>query len=119
MKKTPSKLFYKIGEVCRITGVEAHVLRYWESAFPRLKPVKNRAGQRIYTQNDLNLVQYIKALLYEKRFTIAGANAKLKEEGWGNQQDMALFTDTQDARKSVALSEIKMQLDEITEILDK
>lgn len=119
MKKTPSKLFYKIGEVCKVTGVESHVLRYWESAFPRLKPVKNRAGQRIYTQNDLNLVQYIKELLYGRRFTIAGANAKLKEEGWGNKQDMSLFTDTQEARKNVALSEIKMQLDEITAILDR
>jgi len=119
MKKTPSKLFYKIGEVCRITGVESHVLRYWENAFPRLRPVKNRAGQRIYTQNDLTLVQYIKELLYGRRFTIAGANAKLKEEGLGNKQDMPLFTDTLDARKNVALSEIKMQLDEITEILDR
>ena len=98
MKKTPSKLFYRIGEVCKVTGVESHVLRYWESAFPRLKPVKNRAGQRIYTQDDLNLVQYIKELLYEKRFTIAGANSRLEEEGWGNKQEMALFTDTQDAR---------------------
>jgi len=119
MKKKPSKLFYKIGEVCRITGVESHVLRYWESAFPRLKPIKNRAGQRIYTQEDLNLVQYIKELLYEKRFTIAGANAKLREEGWGNRQDMALFTDTMDSRKALAINEIKVRLDEITAILDR
>lgn len=119
MKKNPSKLFYKIGEVCRITGVESHVLRYWESAFPRLSPVKNRAGQRIYTEEDLTLIQHIRELLYEKRFTIAGANAKLQEEGWGNSKEMALFTDTQQSRKQLALNEIKVQLDEITEILDK
>ena len=119
MKKNPSKLFYRIGEVCRITGVEPHVLRYWESAFPRLKPVKNRAGQRIYTEDDLNLVQYIKLLLYEKRFTIAGANARLREEGWGDRQEMALFTDTQEARNRLAISEIKIHLDKISTILDK
>jgi len=119
MKKTHSKLFYKIGEVCRITGIESHVLRYWESVFPRLKPVKSRGGQRIYTQEDLNLVQYIKELLHEKRFTIAGANARLEEEGWGNKEEMALFTDTQEAIKNTALNEIKIHLDEISRILDK
>jgi DNA-binding transcriptional MerR regulator len=119
MKKRTSKLFYKIGEVCRITGVESHVLRYWESAFPRLNPLKNRAGQRIYTEDDLNLVQYIKELLYEKKYTIAGANAKLKEEGWGSGRDMSLFTDTLAARKRLAINEIKVHLDEITAILDK
>jgi DNA-binding transcriptional MerR regulator len=76
----PEKLFFKIGEVCDITGVQAHVLRYWESEFPMLAPQKNRAGQRTYRKRDVEMVLRIKELLYEDQYTIAGAKKKLTSE---------------------------------------
>ena len=76
----PEKLFFKIGEVCDITGVQAHVLRYWESEFPMLAPQKNRAGQRTYRKRDVEMVLRIKELLYEDQYTIAGAKKKLTNE---------------------------------------
>jgi DNA-binding transcriptional MerR regulator len=76
----PEKLFFKIGEVCDITGVQAHVLRYWESEFPMLAPQKNRAGQRTYRKRDVEMVLRIKELLYEDQYTIAGAKKKLQSD---------------------------------------
>jgi len=76
----PEKLFFKIGEVCEITGIQAHVLRYWESEFPTLAPQKNRAGQRTYRKRDVEMVLRIKELLYEDQYTIAGAKKKLSGE---------------------------------------
>lgn len=76
----PEKLFFKIGEVCEITGVQAHVLRYWESEFPTLAPQKNRAGQRTYRKRDVEMVLRVKELLYEDQYTIAGAKKKLTSE---------------------------------------
>lgn len=76
----PEKLFFKIGEVCDITGIQAHVLRYWESEFPMLAPQKNRAGQRTYRKRDVEMVLRIKELLYEDQYTIAGAKKRLTNE---------------------------------------
>ena len=76
----PDKLFFKIGEVCELVGVQAHVLRYWETEFPMLQPQKNRAGQRTYRRKDVEMALRIKALLYDERFTIAGAKRKLQTE---------------------------------------
>jgi DNA-binding transcriptional MerR regulator len=76
----PEKLFFKIGEVCDLTGVQAHVLRYWESEFPMLAPQKNRAGQRTYRKRDVEMALRIKELLYEDQYTIAGAKKKLAGE---------------------------------------
>lgn len=77
----PDKLFFKIGEVCDLVGVQAHVLRYWETEFPMLQPQKNRAGQRTYRRKDVEMALRIKELLYDERFTIAGAKRKLATEG--------------------------------------
>jgi DNA-binding transcriptional MerR regulator len=74
---TPTKLYYKIGEVCKILGVEAYVLRYWETEFPALSPQKNRSGQRTYRPKDIELLLQIRKLLYEDGFTIAGARKQL------------------------------------------
>jgi len=79
-KVIPDKLFYKIGEVCDHIGVQPHVLRYWESEFPMLAPQKNRAGQRVYRRKDLEIVMRIRELLYDEKFTIAGAKRKLADE---------------------------------------
>ena len=76
----PEKLFFKIGEVCDITGIQAHVLRYWESEFPMLAPQKNRAGQRTYRKRDVEMVLRIKELLYEDQYTIAGAKKRLTND---------------------------------------
>ena len=74
----PDKLFFKIGEVADLAGVEQHVLRYWEDEIDALKPTKNKSGQRLYQKKDVELVLEIKRLLYEEKFTIAGAKSKLK-----------------------------------------
>ena len=74
----PDKLFFKIGEVAGLARVEQHVLRYWEDEIDALKPTKSKSGQRLYEKKDVELVLEIKRLLYEEKFTIAGAKGKLK-----------------------------------------
>src|SRR5262249_1680736 len=76
----PEKLFFKIGEVCALAAVHAHVLRYWESEFPMLAPQKNRAGQRVYRKRDVEMALRIKELLYEDQYTIAGAKKRLAND---------------------------------------
>jgi DNA-binding transcriptional MerR regulator len=76
----PEKIFFKIGEVCDLVGVQAHVLRYWETEFPMLSPQKNRSGQRSYRRRDVEIALRIKELLYDDLFTIAGAKKKLQTE---------------------------------------
>ena len=76
----PEKLFFKIGEVCELAGVQAHVLRYWETEFSMLAPQKNRAGQRTYRRRDVEMALRIKELLYDEQYTIAGAKKKLANE---------------------------------------
>jgi len=78
--RIPEKLFFRIGEVCELIKVQPHVLRYWETEFPMLAPQKNRAGQRVYRRRDVEMVMRIRDLLYEEKFTIAGAKKKLMEE---------------------------------------
>lgn len=75
------KLYYRIGEVSRITGVKPYVLRYWESEFRWMAPGKSRSQQRLYRKRDIEVIQLIKRLLYEERFTIAGARKRLRELG--------------------------------------
>ena len=74
----PDKLFFRIGEVADIASVEQHVLRYWEDEFDSLKPEKNQSGQRLYQKKDVELILRIKKLLYDEKYTIAGAQKKLK-----------------------------------------
>ncbi len=77
------KLYYSISEVSKITGLEQYILRYWESEFEILKPGKNRAGNRIYTNKDINLILRIKKLLRDEKYTIEGAKKILEEESTG------------------------------------
>ena len=76
----PEKLYFKIGEVCELVGVQAHVLRYWETEFSMLSPQKNNSGQRSYRRRDVEMALRIKQLLYKEMFTIAGARKKLQSE---------------------------------------
>ena len=75
--KIPNKLFFKIGEVCELAGVEPFVLRYWETEFPSLAPQKGKTGHRVYRRKDVEMVLKIKNLLYDRGFTIAGARKQL------------------------------------------
>ena len=77
----PDKRYYRIGEVSRITGVKPYVLRYWESEFRWMAPQKSRSKQRLYRRRDIDMILLIKKLLYEQRFTIAGARKKLRDVG--------------------------------------
>ncbi|MCX8105335.1 MAG: MerR family transcriptional regulator [Ignavibacterium album] len=72
------KLYYSISEVSKLTGIEQYILRYWETEFEQLKPQKNRAGNRIYTNKDIQLILYIKNLLRERKYTIDGAKKILE-----------------------------------------
>ena len=76
----PEKIYFKIGEVCELVGVQAHVLRYWETEFSMLSPQKNKSGQRSYRKRDVEMALRIKQLLYKEMFTIAGARKKLQSE---------------------------------------
>jgi len=81
----PTKLFYRIGEVSRLSGLEPYVLRYWETEFSQIKPDKGRSGHRLYQKKDLNAILIVKHLLYQEGYTIAGARKKLSGRG---EQDL-------------------------------
>ena len=75
----PDKIYFKIGEVARLTGVKPYVLRYWETEFKAIQPVKSRSRQRLYRKRDVELILKIKELLYEQRFTIEGARKRVRD----------------------------------------
>jgi len=75
----PIQEFFSIGEVCELTGLKAHVLRYWESQFRFLSPAKNRSGNRVYQRKEIELILLVKHLLYTEKYTIDGARQKLNE----------------------------------------
>lgn len=93
LSRIPEKLFFKIGEVCELIKVQPHVLRYWETEFPMLTPQKNRAGQRVYRRKDVEMVLRIRDLLYEEKFTIAGAKKKLADEMRGSTRSRVASKD--------------------------
>ena len=98
------KLYYSISEVSRITDLEQYVLRYWETEFDELKPQKNRAGNRIYTNRDIKLILHIKKLLREERYTIEGAKQILKN-----------YDPNSDGEQLNMLDNPEEEIDEITE----
>jgi DNA-binding transcriptional MerR regulator len=109
----PDKLFYKIGEVSRIVGVEPYVLRYWETEFPFLKPRKAKSGQRVYIKKDVEFLLYIKRLLYQERYTIEGVRKRL-----GGNSIRAFEPDAEDKtiekkKPSVAIEHVKKKLRDI------
>ena len=98
----PVKLYYRIGEVSEIVGVEPHVLRYWETEFRSIRPQKSRKGQRIYSRRDVDKLLKVKDLLYSHGFTIAGARKRLREGGAEPEQAASVSTGA-----SVAEAEVK------------
>lgn len=97
------KLYYSISEVSKITDLEQYVLRYWESEFEQLKPQKNRAGNRVYTNKDIKLILHIKKLLREERYTIEGAKQVLVDfqTDETGEQTVLPFGDAMDSPKPV------------------
>jgi DNA-binding transcriptional MerR regulator len=112
----PDKLYFRIGEVASLLGVEPYVLRYWESEFPSLAPKKSGTGHRLYRRKDVELLLKIKHLLYDKRFTIEGARQWLHNEAKAPkakgvpQQQTSLFGPD-------PLSEVRVELAAILELL--
>ena len=118
--KQIKKLYYSIGEVSKMMELKAYVLRYWETEFKQLKPPKNRAGNRTYRQSDIDLILYIKDLLYNKKFTIEGARHQLKNEKDSKKEKIAVPAESAQqaapARKETLLK-IKQELETLLEIL--
>lgn len=118
------KLYYSISEVSKITEIEQYVLRYWETEFEQLSPQKNRAGNRIYTNKDIQLILYIKELLREKKYTIEGAKKLLEEYSHGKQPQMeitekdSIVEVQRTPEDSGAKSSIKEDLEEIKSFLE-
>jgi DNA-binding transcriptional MerR regulator len=112
------KLYYSISEVSTITGLEQYVLRYWESEFPQLKPAKNRAGNRIYTNKDIKLIIYIKKLLRDERYTIEGAKRVLDEYVPESETAEQLELLTVPQRKKVQDEEIRADIIEVKQFLE-
>ena len=110
----PEKLYFRIGEVARLCRLPAYVLRFWETEFPQLKPVKSSTGQRMYRHKDVESVLRIKKLLYEEGFTIAGARQHLRAEIKGDRKQSPLRFQ---ARSTSELKHIRQGLREILTML--
>ena len=112
------KLYYSISEVSKITDLEQYVLRYWESEFEELKPSKNRAGNRIYTNRDIKLILYIKTLLRDEKYTIEGAKKVLEEyvpePDTGEQLELL----TVPPRKKIQDEDIRSEMMQVREFLE-
>jgi len=110
----PDKLYFRIGEVAGLCRLPAYVLRFWETEFPQLKPVKSSTGQRMYRKRDVESVVRIKKLLYEDGFTIAGARVQLREESKSDRSQNALpFPGS----SSVSVARVRNELQQILHIL--
>lgn len=114
------RLYYRIGEVSRITGLKPHVLRYWESEFKVIKPYKAGSLQRLYRKKDLEIIQKIKKLLYEEGFTIAGAKKKIRDiERAENQQTKLRLVERRPDRSDLELLDaIREELKGIRKMLE-
>jgi DNA-binding transcriptional MerR regulator len=113
----PDKLYFKIGEVSELLGVEPYVLRYWESEFPSLSPKKSGTGHRLYRRKDVELLLRIKHLLYEKRFTIEGARQSLHSEVKAPKQPKLAKRVQQELFAEDPLPEIRRELADILRLM--
>jgi DNA-binding transcriptional MerR regulator len=110
----PDKLYFRIGEVATLCHLPAYVLRFWESEFPQLKPVKSSTGQRMYRKRDVESVLHIKRLLYEQGFTISGARQQLRAESKTDKGQAAIPFPSQSASE---IQHIRQGLREILNLL--
>jgi DNA-binding transcriptional MerR regulator len=125
MLNESAKVYYSISEVCGQTALEPHVLRYWESEFAQLRPKKNRAGNRAYREKDIRVIQDIKRLLYEEKFTIPGARKKLSESKARDEEPTGAAPPAPDAEindkpdAAVSLKELKDELGQVLRMLQE
>jgi len=114
--KPIKKLYYSISEVAETTGLKPYVLRYWETEFVELHPAKNRAGNRIYKEKDIELITRIKDLLYSKKYTIEGARKFLRQLSNGEKPDEQTVLPPKESEEII--NNIQVELEGILEILD-
>ena len=110
----PVQEFFSIGEVCDLTGLKAHVLRYWESQFRFLSPAKNRSGNRVYQRKEIELILLVKHLLYTEKYTIDGARQKLNDHRKGGE----LRRESRDALKVETLTAMEEELRQLLRLLE-
>lgn len=107
------KAYYSIGEVCDLTGLKPHVLRYWETQFEVLSPTKNRAGNRVFRPKEIELILLVKHLLYEEKYTIEGAGKRLLEMRKAGE----LAEERQDVLEPEVLAGMKAELQALKDVL--
>jgi DNA-binding transcriptional MerR regulator len=106
--------FFSIGEVCQLTDLKPHVLRYWESQFRFLSPAKNRSGNRVYQRREVDLIHLVKHLLYTEKYTIDGARQKIDEHRKGG----AIKAVAREALAIETLAELERELERLTAVLE-
>jgi DNA-binding transcriptional MerR regulator len=107
--------FFSIGEVCELTGLKQHVLRYWESQFRFLNPAKNRSGNRVYQRKEIELIQYVKHLLYTEKYTIEGARQKIDE----HRKDGGLRAEARAALAAETITDVERQVADLLAVLER
>ena len=107
------KVYYSIGEVCDLTGLKPHVLRYWETQFEVLRPTKKRAGNRVFRSREIEVIMLVKRLLYEQKYTIEGANKRLLEMRSGGK----LEEERRNVLESEVLTGLKADLLQLKDML--
>lgn len=106
--------FFSIGEVCELTGLKQHVLRYWESQFRFLNPAKNRSGNRVYQRKEIELIQYVKHLLYTEKYTIEGARQKIDE----HRKEGGLRTEARAALAAETVADVERNIEATLRVLE-
>ena len=110
----PLQEFFSIGDVCQLTDLKPHVLRYWESQFRFLNPAKNRSGNRVYQRREVELIMLVKHLLYTEKFTIDGARQRIEQY----RRTGALKTEARQALAQETIENLRAELNTILDILD-
>jgi DNA-binding transcriptional MerR regulator len=109
----PTQEFFSIGEVCALTDLKPHVLRYWESQFRFLSPAKNRSGNRVYKSREVEMIMLVKHLLYDEKYTIEGARRRIEQY----RKSGDLKTHAARAASRTTLRELREELDRVLELL--
>ena len=110
----PVQEYFSIGDVCQLTDLKPHVLRYWESQFRFLNPVKNRSGNRVYQRREIELIMLVKHLLYTEKFTIEGARKRIEQY----RRTGVLKTEARYALQRETIEDLALELRQIKDILD-
>ena len=113
-KEEPVQEFFSIGDVCGLTDLKPHVLRYWESQFRFLNPAKNRSGNRVYQRREVELIMLVKHLLYTEKYTIDGARQRIEEQ----RRAGSLRTEARAALDVQMIRDLERQLQGIVRVLD-